>query len=149
MHLHSFATAGRCLPVHLELGSDVPEQSFPHGNPMQLQHPTWCNFESHSPFISLPFLSLVNTCLGHTGNTPEETVCGRVSESAECHTAVTRLGDIPKERTLTQGVASPLLASEIPMFWPKLLLSKVGEKIVWFFRQLLGCTISGPSERKC
>ena len=63
MHLHSLETAGRRLLVHLELGSDAPEQSFPPGNPVQLQHPSWCNFESHSQFISLPFLSLVNTCL--------------------------------------------------------------------------------------
>ena len=52
------------------------------------------------------------------------------------------------EMILPQGVASWLLASEIPVFWPKLLLSKVGKKIVRIFRQLLGHTVSGLSERQ-
>ena len=148
MHLHSFESAGRCLLVHLELGSDVPEQSFPSGNPVQLQHPSWCNFESHSQFISLPFLSLVSICLGHTVTPLRKQSVWECLRVLSTILLLPRLADIPKERTLTR-VASPLLSSEIPMFWSKLLLSKIGKKIVWIFRQSLGHTVSGPSDRKC
>lgn len=42
---------------------------------------------------------------------------------------------IPMEMILPQGVAHCLLASEIPVFWPKLLVSLVGEEqLYWFSR---------------
>ena len=50
--------------------------------------------------------------------------CRSISESADCHTAVTRRGDIQLEMSHWLGVVSRLLDSEVPKSGPKFLLSK-------------------------
>ena len=53
MHLHSFESLGRRLVVHLEMGSDVPKQSFPLGKLCSCSNPSARKTQqAHSP---LPF----------------------------------------------------------------------------------------------
>ena len=57
----------------------------------------------------------MNPFLGHPGTAHEETGCKSVSVSAECHLELLpRLADVPLEMIRRQGIASRLLASEIP-----------------------------------
>jgi len=51
--------------------------------------------------------------------------CRSVSESADCHTAVTRRGDIQLEMGQQLAIESRLLASAIPKCGTKLSLSEV------------------------
>ena len=75
--------------------------------------------------VSLYFLCLENTFLHHTRTVHEESGCRSVSGRAGCLTVVTQMRWHSLEMGQRLGVASCLLASEIPKRGVKLSLSEV------------------------
>ena len=75
--------------------------------------------------VSLYFLCLENTFLHHTRTVHEESGCRSVSGRAGCLTVVTQMRWHSLEIGQRLGVASCLLASEIPKCGVKLSLSEV------------------------
>ena len=71
------------------------------------------NFQSHSQYVSLHFLSLMNTFLAHIGSAHKETGLGNCLRVLSSILLLPRLVDILMEMILPQGVSSGLLTSEI------------------------------------
>ena len=85
------------------------------------------NFQSHSQYISLHFLSLVNPFLALIGSALEETGLGNCLRVLSAILLLPWLVDILMEMILQQGVASCLLAPEIKKVWPNISMSQVGK----------------------